>query len=114
MLDGVEFSIPDKAAQREAWTIGQAANAYLASPDHLAKTTRTRPGEITSLRKHVAHHLGARSLATIDVPMAKRLFRLIEADKRKNKRHRRLGGAGAARKALRLFSAMLSWCVDQG
>jgi integrase len=50
----------------------------------------------------------------LDVPQARKLLRAIETDTRSNSRGRRLGGAGAARKTARVWSAMLTWCVHEG
>jgi integrase len=53
-------------------------------------------------------------LADLDIPRTRRLLRAIETDQRINSRRRRIGGAGAARKAACVLSAMLSWCVHEG
>jgi integrase len=41
-------------------------------------------------------------------------MRSIEADKRTNSRNRKLGGPGAARKAVRVLSSLLTWAVSEG
>ena len=43
-----------------------------------------------------------------------RLMRSIEADKRTNSRKRKLGGPGAARKAVRILSSLMTWAVGEG
>jgi integrase len=104
----------EKAAAREQWSIGQAAEVYLASSDHRRKTAKVQKGEIAALRLHVAYRLEHTPLARLDVPRVRRLIRDIEIDTRTNARGRRLGGPGAARKTIRILSAMLSWCVNEG
>jgi integrase len=104
----------EKLAARERWSIEQAIEAYLASPEFRRKTPKTRSCDAASLRLHVVHRLGRLALADLDVPRAKRLLHAIETDTRSNARGRRMGGAGAARKCARVFSAVLSWCVGEG
>jgi integrase len=41
-------------------------------------------------------------------------MRSIEADKRTNSRNRKLGGPGAARKAVRVLSSLMTWAVGEG
>jgi len=48
------------------------------------------------------------------VPTVRRLIGAIEQDTRRNSRKRRLGGTGAARKATRVLSAVLTWAVGEG
>lgn len=104
----------DKAALRDRWTVRQAAEAYLASREFARKVPRAQAEDTATLRLHVVHHLAAQPLAEIDVPCVRRLMRKIEVDLRTNKRRRRLGGPGAARKTVRTLSAMLTWCVGEG
>lgn len=103
-----------KATRREQWSVGQAVEAYLESADHLRKTEKVQKGEIAALRQHVVYRLNHLPLAQFDVPRARRLIRDIEGDTRSNARKRRMGGPGAARKTIRILSAMLSWCVNEG
>jgi integrase len=103
-----------KAELREQWSIGQAVDAYLDSAEFHRKTAKVQSCDAATLRLHVAHRLRHLPLAKLDVPTARQLLRAIESDDRTNARHRRMGGAGAARKAARVFSSMLSWCVHEG
>lgn len=103
-----------KAEVREQWSVGQAVDAYLASAEFRRKTVKVQSCDSSTLRLHVAHRLNHLPLAKLDVPTARRLLRAIETDDRTNARHRRMGGAGAARKAARVLSAALTWCVHEG
>jgi integrase len=104
----------DKAAARAAWTVREAVEAYLASPDYQRKSDKTRLCDAGTLTNHVVYRLGAEKLSTVDVPAVRRLIRAIEQDTRRNSRKRRLGGTGAARKATRVLSAVLTWAVGEG
>jgi integrase len=65
-------------------------------------------------RLHVLPQVGSIKLAGIDVPAVRRLHRAVEGDNRTNARQRRLGGPGAALRAVRVLSAMLTWAVGEG
>jgi integrase len=104
----------DKAAARAAWTMREAIEAYLASPDFRRKSDKTRLCDAGTLINHVVHRLGSEKLSAVDVPAVRRLIRAIEQDTRRNSRKRRLGGTGAARKATRVLSAVLTWAVGEG
>jgi integrase len=103
-----------KAELREQWSVGQAVDAYLDSSEFRRKAAKVQSCDAATLRLHVAHRLKHLPLAKLDVPAARKLLRAIETDDRTNVRHRRMGGAGAARKAARVLSAMLTWCVHEG
>jgi integrase len=104
----------DIAAERAAWTVREAWVAYAGSPEFARKALRTQAGDKATARLHVLHDLGADKLAAIDIPAVRRMQRAVEADSRTNARKRRLGGVGAARKAVRLLSALLTWAVGEG
>lgn len=104
----------DKADARASWTVRQAAEAYLASPEFLRKTAKTQSCDRGTIVNHIVHRLGPTKLADLDVPAVRRLLRAVESDSRKNKRKRRLGGAGAARKMARVLSSLCTWAVGEG
>jgi integrase len=104
----------EKAAARTAWTVREAADAYVASAEFAKKTAKVRAGDQATLTNHIMYRLGREKLSAIDVPMIRRLLRAIEGDQRINRRKRRLGGPGVARKAVRLLSAVLTWAVHEG
>lgn len=104
----------DKAAARAAWTVREAVEAYLASPDFQRKSDKTRLCDAATLTNHVVHRLANEKLNSLDVPAVKRLARAVEHDTRYNNRKRRLGGSGAARKTVRVLSAVLTWVVGEG
>jgi integrase len=104
----------DKIALRAAWTVRATIEAYLASPEFARKSDKTRVCDAATLRNHVAYRFGNEKLDSIDVPAVRRLVRAVEHDTRTNSRKRRLGGTGAARKVVRVFSAVLTWAVGEG
>jgi integrase len=103
-----------KAKARDTWSVKQASDAYLASAEYRQKTAKVRQGESSTLRRHVVYRLEHTPLPQLDVPLVRQLLREIEKDTRINARKRRLGGPGAARKAVRILSMLLSWCVSEG
>jgi integrase len=104
----------ERVQARQAWTVKMAADAYTASAEFARNTERVRANDIANLRNHLLYRLSGILLAEIDVPVVRRFYRDVEGDTRINRRKRRMGGAGAARKCVRLLSAMLTWCVGEG
>ncbi len=94
----------DTAAERAAWTVREAWDAYAASREFARKAPRTQTEDSATARLHVLRHLGGDKLAAISVPAVRRMHRAVEADQRTNTRKRRLGGPGAARGAVRLLA----------
>ena len=101
-------------AQRDAWTVRQLGEAHLASADFLQRAKRGQETVRGGIMNHLNHHLGTLKLGDLDVPAVRRFIEAIEADKRANSRKRRLGGRGAARKAVRVLSSLLTWAVAHG
>jgi integrase len=104
----------DATAQRHAWTVRQLGEAYLASVDFRQRAERGQDTIRRAIANHLQPHLGVVKLADLDVPAVRRFIGAIEADTRTNSRKRRLGGRGAARKAVRVLSALLTWAVAEG
>ena len=104
----------DKARLRAAWTVREAVEAYIASDDFRKQSDKSRLTTAGTLRNHVSYRLANEKLSALDVPAVRRLVRAIEHDTRCNSRKRRLGGEGAARKTVRVLSALLTWAVGEG
>ena len=104
----------DRAELRAAWTVREAVDAYLASPDFARKSRKTRACDTGTLNNHVCHRLAKEKLNALDVPAVRQLVRAIESDTQLNNRKRRLGGSGAARKVVRVLSALFTWAVSEG
>src|SRR5215469_15352660 len=100
MVDSGRDPVREKNAARTSWSIEQACEAYLVSPEFAAKTSKTQICDRSTFRNHILHHPGKEKLADIDVPMVRGLARAVEADARKNARKRRLGGKDPARKVV--------------
>ena len=103
-----------RAAARAAWTAREAWTEYEASSEFAKKVKRSQAEDKATARLHILRHIGAVKLAEIDVPAVRRLHRAVEGDQRTNSRKRKLGGPGAARRAVRVLSAMLTWAVGEG
>jgi integrase len=113
-VDSGHDPVADTAAMRAAWTLRDAWERYQASPEFAKKAPRSRIEDAATARLHVIRQLGSTKLADIDVPAVRRLHRAVEHDSRKNTRQRRLGGPGAARRAVRVLSSVLTWTVGEG
>jgi integrase len=94
--------------------VNEAWAAYAASREFAKKAPRTQAEECATARLHILRTLGSDKLAAVDIPAVRRMLRAIEGDQRRNARKRRLGGVGAARHAMRVLSAMLTWAVGEG
>jgi len=113
-VDGGGDPARDRDSERAVWTIADMVSAYLDSPEFARKAERTQAEDRATASLHIVHHLGRHKVSAVDVPMIRRLMRAVEEDQRINSRKRRLGGAGAARRIVRLLSAMLTWAVGEG
>jgi integrase len=106
--------VKERNEARAVWSVTDLAEAYFKSAEFLRKGERSKVEDRATVRLHVERHLGRTKLPGVDVPAVRRLVRAIESDTRTNSRKRRLGGPGAARRAVRLLSAMMSWAVGEG
>ena len=104
----------ERAETRAAWTVADAFGAYFANPDFARKADRSQVEYRAVARLHIIRHMGREKIADVDVPGVRRMIRAIEGDTRTNRRKKRLGGSGAARRAVRLLSATLTWAVAEG
>jgi integrase len=101
-----------KAAQdqgRAAPTVRELAEQYLASPEFNKKTAKVQTCDRSRIEAHILHRIGGEKVEGLTAASARRLKQQITTDTRRNSRKRQLGGPGAARKTLRLLSAMLAW-----
>jgi integrase len=104
----------ERDARAAAWIVRQLWQAYRASPEFTRHTPKVQDGIVAAFSLHIVPRFGNERLADIDIPMVRRLMRAIAADNRTNARRRKLGGPGAARKVVRLFSSALTWAVAEG
>ena len=108
-------------ARREAWTVNQLLDAYLASPAFAEKADSTRPIDIGRIDHHLRPLLGTRFADQITSDDVKRARTAITAGKTaamvKTKSRglaRVTGGAGTADKAVLALRAAYTWAIDQG
>ncbi|TYC62104.1 DUF4102 domain-containing protein [Zoogloea oleivorans] len=108
-------------ARREAWTVNQLLDAYLASPAFADKADSTRPIDLGRINHHLRPLLGSRFADQITSDDIKRARTAITdgktAAKVKTKSRglaRVTGGAGTADKAVLALRAAYTWAIDQG
>ncbi len=108
-------------ARREAWTVEQLLDAYLASPAFADKAESTRPIDIGRINHHLRPLLGSRFADQVTSDDVKRARTAITVGKTaalvKTKSRglaRVTGGAGTADKAVLALRAAYTWAIDQG
>jgi integrase len=112
--------LEDKRKAREALTVGQLLDAYLASEKFAEKAETTRSTDIGRIERHLRPLLGGRHVAKLQPEDIRRVFALIRDGKTaatiKTGRYglaRVRGGEGTARKAVRLLRAIFAWGVGE-
>jgi integrase len=104
----------EQRRRRATPTIRQLAQQYLGSPEFSEKTLKVQANDRARIKTHIVQHIGPEKADAVTSAVVRRLRRLVETDTRTNNRKRRLGGPGAARKVIRLLSALLRWAKDNG
>jgi integrase len=107
----------ERDAARSEWTVRQLLEEYFDSEAFAAKTARSQYEDRSKARVHLFPSIGAHKIGELDAATAKRLYNRISRTDRAvstTRGRRRIGGAGIARKVIRLLSAALSWAVEQG
>jgi integrase len=104
----------EQAERLEVPTIKELATDYIASAEFKTKTPKVQANDQARIKQHILHHVGSKKSDAITPQVAKRLVQSITSDTRLNSRKRKLGGPGAARKALLLLAAMLAWAKSDG
>jgi integrase len=112
--------LEDKRKAREAITVGQMLDAYLASGRFAEKAASTRLTDTGRIERHLRPLLGGRHVAKLQPEDIRRVFALIRDGKTagdiKTGRYglaRVRGGEGTARKAIRLLRAIFAWGIDE-
>jgi integrase len=113
LVDTDHDPLQEHRQRRAAPSVQEIADAYLASPAFAAKADKVRDNDRARILSHITHHIGAIKAHAVTLNVANRLHRLIAEDTRTNRRGRRLGGPGAARKTLRLLTAVLTWAKSE-
>lgn len=113
VVDGGRDPQAEQKAARAIPTITEVVDAYLKSPEFSRKAQKVQANDRARLHAHIVHRIGSEKVDAVTPAVARRVCRQITDDTRVNKRKRRLGGPGAARKALLLLTATLGWAKDQ-
>jgi len=108
-------------ARRDAWTVNQLLDAYLASPAFAEKAASTRTIDTGRINRHLRPLLGSRfadQITTDDVKRARTAIAegktAVKAKTTSRGLARVTGGEGTADKAVLALRAAYSWAVDQG
>jgi integrase len=113
-IDNGGDPVREKGSARVACTVYDVVALYRKSRLWTKKTEATRRSDTIRLDRHIVHHLGGRRLVELKPVDVRAFVESVRSDKRMGKRGRRLGGDGAARKCLRLLSAVVSWAIEHG
>jgi integrase len=108
-VDAGQDPAAERQARRAVPTLAVLAEAYLAADDHQAKARAVAAGDQARIGTHILAHVGTLKADAVTLEVARVLLRRITHDTRRNRTGRRLGGASAARKTLRLLNVMLTW-----
>jgi integrase len=103
----------EQRRRRATPTMEQLARDYLASEVFARKTDKVKANDRARIASHIIPRIGSAKADAVTIDMARRLYRQIANDTRTNRRKRRLGGPGAARKTLRLTATMLGWAKSE-
>jgi integrase len=103
----------ERAQTRAMPTIKDLAVLYSGSDDFKGKTPLVQTNDKARLEHHILRHLAGTKADAITPGEARKMVRAITTDTRMNSRKRRMGGPGAARKAVRLLAAMLAWAKGE-
>lgn len=113
--------LEDKRKTREALTVTQLLDAYLASERFAGKAPSTRLTDTGRIERHLRPLLGGRHISKLQSEDILRAFAAIRDGKTaarvKTGRHglaRVVGGEGTARKAIRLLRAIFAWGIGEG
>jgi hypothetical protein len=106
---------------REAPTVNDVIDAYLASERYKNKAPSTRAIDLGRVERHLRPLLARKHVHTLTVGEIERVFAAIRDGKTaariKTRKHglaRVTGGEGAAREAIKLLRSILGWAVQEG
>jgi integrase len=111
--------LEDKRKAREALTVGQLLDAYLASGRFAEKAPSTQLTDTGRIERHLRPLLGSRHVGKLQPEDTRRAFAAIRdgktATRIKTPRGlaRVAGGEGTARKAIRLLRAIFAWGIAE-
>jgi integrase len=113
-VDAGHDPVAERARQRAVPTLAELADAYLAAEDHHRKARAVQISDQARIATHILAHIGDTKADAVTIEVARPLLRRITNDTRRNRKGRRLGGASAARKTIRLLVTVLAWGRREG
>jgi integrase len=112
--------LKEKRERRQAATVADVLDSYLASEAFKGKAPSTRLTDKGRIERHLKPLLGRRPVDTLTQEQIERTFNAIRDGKtatREKMGHRALarvrGGEGAARKSVRLLRSVFAWAVRE-
>ena len=112
--------LKEKRERRQAATVAEVLDSYLASEAFNGKAPSTRLTDKGRIERHLKPLLGRRPVDALTQEEIERTFNAIRDGKtaiREKMGHRKLarvrGGEGAARKSVRLLRSVFAWAVRE-
>lgn len=112
--------LAEKQKRREAHTVAELLDEYLASPKFLEKAASTQPIDRGRVQRHLKPTLGNLIADMVKPDDVRRAFRAIAdgktaVDVKTKARGRAIvtGGEGAARGAIKLLRAVYTWAIEE-
>lgn len=113
--------LKDKETQRDAFTVGQVLDLYMASAKFAEKTPITQANDKGRIKRHLIPTVGRVYMDELKAEDVRRAFGKIRdgktaTDEKTGPRGRAIvrGGEGAARMAIRLLRAAINWAMVEG
>ncbi len=113
--------LDERQVQRQAPTVGDVFDAYLASETFAAKAPSTRATDEGRIRRHLRPLLGGKHVEKLTGEDISKAFAAIRDGKTAvdekvgfRARARVTGGEGTARRTIRLLKAILAWATREG
>jgi integrase len=111
----------DKQARREAATVGDILDAYLASAKFAEKADSTREIDEGRIRRHLKPQLGREYADKLSAEKVRRMFArirdgktVVDAKLKARGGRRVVGGETTARDCVTLLRSVLNWAISEG
>jgi len=121
MVDGGGDPLGQKQDAREALTVAEVLDLYLASAKYAEKATATQGNDRGRIERHLKPTMGKKFIKKLTPEDVRKAFAAIRdgktaTDIKTGPRGRAIvrGGEGAARMAIRVFRAAINWAISEG
>jgi integrase len=113
--------LEEKQQAKNSLTVNQVLDSYLQSAKYAEKAESTKSVDLSRINRHLRPLLGSKFVDKLTKERVRRAFNDIRdgktaIDEKTGPRGRAIvkGGAGTARKAIRLLRAILNWAQSEG